>query len=33
VPAKFATTTATMCPIPIALPDHSGVCHGSKARR
>jgi hypothetical protein len=33
VPTKFTTTTATMSPMPIALPDHSGVCHGSNARR
>jgi hypothetical protein len=33
VPIMFITTTATMSPMPIALPDHSGVCHGNSARR
>lgn len=33
VPIRFTTTTATISPMPIALPDQSGVCQDGSARR
>ena len=32
VPTRLITTTATISPMPITLPDQSGVAQGSSAR-
>src|SRR6202158_5910529 len=32
LPMRLTTTTVTIRPMPIALADQSGVCHGSSAR-